>query len=181
MFFQALCGMTVKGLELPSDVKLIRFVAGTTNREVEDGEEFIPVKVAQGIYVTACIAPREAGKHAIARGVWALEADTPEGDALIAPQALVEQSPEASLKQASEPTLVKAEAPKPPEPLRVKQANEVDFRKSGGPVTPGQNEVAILLTQNEARRVLEAVKGGMPIQTWEAPGIIRQIEEAFKR
>lgn len=51
----------------------------------------------------------------------------------------------------------------------------------GSTVTPGSNEVAILLPYGEAKRVLEAINGGSPISDAERAGIARAIHDGFHR
>lgn len=57
------------------------------------------------------------------------------------------------------------------------------FVSAGGPqtVTPGTNEVAILIQRSECERLLQSVTGGQAITDHERSSIVRQIEAALKR
>lgn len=54
-------------------------------------------------------------------------------------------------------------------------------RAQSATVTPGSNEVAVLLKRGEAMRLIESIKGGMPIRADEQPAMLRAFDDAMSR
>jgi len=54
-------------------------------------------------------------------------------------------------------------------------------KRESDTVTPGQNEVAILLKKGDAERLLQVIRKGYPLQEVEKPGFERAIADGLKR
>lgn len=80
-------------------------------------------------------------------------------------------SPTAAPQGAWPPTVSQVHVPPPPPAAPV----------SPRAVTPGTNEVAVLLQRSECERLLSAITGGAAVEHQHIPSIIRQLHAALVR
>lgn len=140
-------------------LKLLRVIAGKERISPDgEGKFTYDVMVDKGVWIVAVVT-NETDAPIIGRGQWRIEGDSlPDPQKTAQPASgIIPRKPSAPPAKAG---VVKAGPPK-------------------GPVKPGRNEVVVYLSHGEVRRLADAISGGMPIQNFEAPSLLRRINQAL--
>jgi hypothetical protein len=123
------------------------------------------------------LAKNATSEHKVARGTWLVGGAGGE---------LPQPKPSVAAPQAVETSLPSAQKKEDPPSFSAGQQDSSMVRpeplqKVPLAVTPGTNEVCVLLQRSECQRLLEVLRGGYPISEGEKPSILRQLEAAMTR
>lgn len=158
LFYRAEGGEILRGLTVSPGAQVVKVIVGREQfpgAGQTDWRGCLGKEAPVGSYVIALVQNTTANViHAA--GCWYVEG----GSSNPLPQPQVITSMQPSIATAPLPTVVQA--------VTV-----------SGPVTPGPNEVAVLMMRSEAMALLERIRTNMPMAYHEAPSIVRRLNAAL--
>lgn len=157
MFTKLASAGTIRGIQVTGGAQIRQVIAGKFNLDLTKGDwPKGGLQVPAGTFVTAVVEN--------------LTKET------IASEGVVYVEDGAQIAQPA-PALTGKPGPVPP-PV----ASAVAPAGPQGPITPGVNEVAILMRYGDAQRLLEVARGtGSTLADGERPPLVRAIEDALAR
>lgn len=170
LFFRFADAVTLDGMVVDEGGQLLKIIAGSHNIGPEpDGSFKFGQSIQAGVYCTA-IVKNVTGDAKALKGAFMVTPAAPGAAAAPAPGSLT--SPHAHNPNVHMPSpFAGAASPRAP--------------SGGSPtVTPGSNEVAILLSYMDAKRILNVITGAemaIHISESEKAGMTRAFHHAFQR
>lgn len=170
LFGQLPAGATIEDIEVSEGFEIVRVMLGIKQFPTADGagtwRDAIG-KVVPPAAFTMALVQNKTGGPAVAEGAFWLSGT----DAVPAPimQPIVQPGP-VPVQHVPAAQIVAAHAVAPPPPPRQSRT-----------VTPGNNEVAVLMQRSECMRLLQALSGGLAISDTERPSILRQLQASLER
>lgn len=178
LILQVTEGFTLKGLVLADGFEVVTVLVG---------RQAFPAPNWQACYGQAApsnsfllvLAKNISGEHKVARGTWYVGGaggELPKAPTVPAPSVPATPTPPVEVAQEKEqaPSFSSGQ----PDSSMVRTE---PLQKVAVVISPGTNEVCVLLQRSECQRLLDAMRGGYPIADSEKPSIVRQLESALSR
>lgn len=162
-------GATIENVEVCEGFEIVQIILGSTRHPTVDGQGSWRDALGRQVQpqaFTVVLAANRTGQPAIAEGAFWLSG-TDAQPAAVQPIVQPGPVPVAHVPAAQVLPAPVAAPPPPPRQSRV--------------VTPGNNEVAVLLQRSECMRLFQALSGGLAISDIERPSILRQLQAALER